>query len=380
VSYVAGLAATAQNGVLIKGGACLEALGNVSMVFFDKTGTLTQGDFSLRHLEVMSKHYSRVQVLQYLSLMEERASHPLAQALVNGAKNEGVKVPSTMFVHDHTFLPGEGISGVIDGLRVFVGNERLFSRLGLLQSLPRDKQQAIKAWEVEGGTVGFMSIGEEGLVCLYCITDAVRPESKQVLHDFSCMGIEVAMLTGDKRVTAVAIGESIGLSQEQIKSELLPEEKLSILMHAKAQAFQQRHSCHFLPAKNMVLMCGDGVNDAPSLAASDVGVAMGAGAALAMETADVTLMDCNLSKLCYSIKMGKRVIHKIKQNVTFSLIVKFVVLGFALAGKASLWGAIASDVGAMILVTLNGMSLLPLGRKKMQNSDLEETRSASTEV
>ncbi|KAL3906134.1 MAG: hypothetical protein SGILL_009397 [Bacillariaceae sp.] len=301
--------------------------------------------------------------------MEERASHPLAQALVNGAKNEGVQVPTTMFVQDHTFLPGEGISGIIDGVQIYVGNERLFSRLGLLGSLSEDQQQALKGWELEGATIGFMSIGEEGIVCLYSIADAVRPESKQVLLEFAAMGVDVAMLTGDKRDTALSIGQPIGLKQEQIRSELLPEDKLDMVVNAKAQSSQPTGSWRLLPAKNLVLMCGDGVNDAPSLAAADIGVAMGAGAALAMETADVTLMDSNLTKLCYSIKMGKRVIRKIKQNVAFSLIVKFIVLGFALAGKASLWGAILSDVGAMILVTLNGMALLPLKRSTTQPSD-----------
>ncbi|KAL3916554.1 MAG: hypothetical protein SGILL_005124 [Bacillariaceae sp.] len=353
-------------GVLVRGGATLEALGNVVHVFFDKTGTLTEGDFKILHLDTMSNAYSRMQVLQYLSLMEERASHPLAQALVNGAKAEGVNIPNTMFVQDHTFLPGEGISGQIDGLQVYVGNERLFSRLGLYAALPEEKKHSLKAWEIEGGTTGFMSIGDEGIVCMYCIADAVRPEAKEVVQKFNATGIHVAMLTGDRRDTALAIGQPIGLQQDQIKSELLPEEKLNIVVEAKADASKQTRACRILPAKNLVLMCGDGVNDAPSLAAADVGVAMGAGAALAMETADVTLMDSNLSKLCYSINMGARVINKIKQNVAFSLIVKFIVLGFALAGRASLWGAIASDVGAMILVTLNGMALLPLRSRKMQ--------------
>jgi len=366
VSYVAGLAATAQKGILIKGGAHLEALGNVSRVFFDKTGTLTEGQFKLLHLDTIGNAYDRKEVLQYLSLMEERASHPLAQALVNGAKAEGVKIPESLFVKDHTFLPGEGISGVINGLKIYAGNKRLFSRLGLLESLSPEKMKVVNDWEESGGTTGFMSVGNEGIVCLYSVADAVRQASKNVIEEFRTMGIDVIMLTGDRRGAALAVGRQIGLTEEQVKSELLPEQKLAIVTAAQRDASSQPNPMlpRLIPKKNLVLMCGDGVNDAPSLAAADIGVAMGTGAALAMESADVTLMDSNISKLSYSIRMGSRVINKIKQNVAFSLIIKFLVLGLALAGKASLWGAIASDVGAMILVTLNGMSLLPSKRNE----------------
>lgn len=370
VVYVAGLAAAAQNGVLIKGGAYLEALGKVDEIFFDKTGTLTEGKFKMLNLCTVSSKYTREQILQYLSLMEERASHPLAQSLVHGAKNEGIQIPDTLFVEDHTFLPGEGVTGTINDLRIYVGNERLFSRLELLEKLSVEKLKSLKELEAIGSTTGFMSIGDEGIVAWYCVADSIRPEAKSALDQFRAMGTSMSMLTGDRRDAALSIGHSVGLQDDQIQSELLPEEKLGQISAAKKKP-KATGSCFssLVSGQRVVMMVGDGVNDAPGLATADIGVAMGAGAALAMETADVTLMDSNLSKLFESVRMGKRVINKIKQNVVFSLFIKFLVLGFALANKASLWAAIASDVGAMMLVTLNGMSLLPRKRRPRTSFD-----------
>jgi Cd2+/Zn2+-exporting ATPase len=375
VSYVAGLAASAQRGILIKGGAHLEALGSVKTVCFDKTGTLTQGKFQLLHFDVFGQKKSRKEVLEYLALMEERASHPLAQALVEGAQNEGVKIPKGRFVRNHTFLAGEGVSGTIDGVDVHVGNVRLFERLGLYQALSNSEQKLVEEWETIG-TIGFMSIGDDGIVCAYCVADAIRPESAQVLSTLKELGIDVMMLTGDKKETAMSIGLSIGLAEKDIKSELFPEGKLSIVSNLKnGRPGGQSVLASFCSTRRLVLMCGDGVNDAPALAAADVGVAV-AGSALAMETADVTLLDSHLDKLVYCIKMGRSVIRKIKENVIFSLAVKFLVLGFALAGKAALWAAIASDVGAMLLVTLNSMMLLPSNGAKADLKLEESTKKA----
>lgn len=358
VSYVAGLAAMAQRGILVKGGAHLEALGMVKTVCFDKTGTLTNGKFQLLHLDVIGSGFSRVEVMEYIWLMEDRASHPLAQALIQGARNERINVPTDKFVRNHTFLAGEGVVGVVGNSQVYVGNARLFERLGLYTKLSISERQRVEEWG-KIGTVGFMSIGDEGIVCAYCVADAVRSESADVIQKLHNLSIDVLMLTGDHSSTASAVGLSIGLHEQQIKSQLLPEEKLSIVSEIQNDLSKGRSSLAMLcSTRHLVLMCGDGVNDAPALAAADVGVAM-AGSAVAMETADVTLLDPNLSKLVHALNMGRRVIRKIKENVAFSLFVKFLVLGFALAGKAALWAAIASDVGAMLLVTINSMLLLP---------------------
>ena len=360
IAYVAGLAATAQRGVLVKGGAFLEALGRVKSICVDKTGTLTNGEFALLHLEVFNSRYSREQVIQHLALMEERSSHPVANAIVERARNEKVSISPSMVLKQHALFPGEGVSGRIDGKEVYVGNERLFARLGFLDDLSDEARCLVASWKQIGGTIGFMSIEGSGIVCAYCAADGVREESYRVVSNLKERGIGITMLTGDNEQAASAIGRQVGLAPDEIKSGLLPEEKMDYLkgMMAAANGEPDASLFEFGRSRNIVLFCGDGVNDAPALATADVGVAMGAGAALAMETADVTLLDSNLEKLEKSIEVGRIVIRIIRENLVFCVVTKFIVLAFAIAGKTRLWAAIAADVGTMILVTLNAMTLL----------------------
>jgi len=320
---------------------------------------LTQGCFALNQLDVFGEKYSRKEVLQFLTMIEERASHPLAQALVDGAKNENIFASTCMSVKDHTFLPGEGVSGKINDLEIYVGNERLFKRLGTFDSLSQDIITKISDWESMGATIGLMSIEGAGIVCAYSVADAIRPESIEVVQSLLKMGIDVHMLTGDKKESAHAVGSLVGLSKYQVLSELLPENKLRFIGSLRSETTHRSFLTNPCAKRQLVLMCGDGVNDAPALAASDVGVAMGAGAAVAMETADITLLDSDLSKLLYSLKMGRRVIQKITENIVFSFVTKLIVMILALFGKANLWTAIGTDIGSMLLVTLNGMTLLP---------------------
>jgi len=313
--------------------------------------------------------------------MEERANHPLSLAIVDGARNEGIVSPKHKKVQDHTFMAGEGLSGKIDGKQIYIGNERLFKRLNMMEGFDMDMKNIVGNWEAMAGTVGFMSIEGAGLVCAYCVADAVRPESMEVVEALTKLGIDVHMLTGDNKDAAQAIGSLVGLKPEGINSQLLPAEKLSFITDLKSSQAGRSVMSNPFGRQELVAHVGDGVNDAPALAAADIGVAMGVGAALAMETADITLLDSNLTKLLYSVKMGRRVLRKIKENVIFSFVVKVIVLGFTIHGDVALWAAIVSDVGAMLLVTLNGMTLLPsskIDREKM--GDIENVTYRSQVV
>ncbi|KAL7537766.1 hypothetical protein ACHAWF_005894 [Thalassiosira exigua] len=364
VTYVAGLAAAAQKGIIVKGGQHLETLGRTKHIAFDKTGTLSEGIFQLLHFDVVGKSEDRKEVLAYLALMEASASHPLADAIVKGASNEGVDTPKVIKVKDHTLLPGEGITGIINGKKVHVGNQRLFDRLGSYQQLPKENAVRVDEWAQAGGTTGFISIEGKGIVGCYCVADRIRPEAALVVKGLKQMGIQITMLTGDQRPAAIGVGGQIGLQDSDVNSDLLPQDKLTAIREMVEEKKQEKKCWQ---AKRAVMMCGDGVNDAPALALADVSVAMGEGSALALETSDVTLMDSNLNKLLFIVRMGPRVIRTIIENITFSFVVKALVVGFTFAGRASLWAAIASDVGAMLVVTVNGMKLLP-SKKKVKNN------------
>ena len=288
--------------------------------------------------------------------MEAPSSHPLSATLVTAARHEGVSIPKDPSVRNHTVLKGEGVEAVVNEKKVYVGNKRLFERIGMYNTLPEKNQILAEEWSHAGGTVGFIGIGGEGIVGAFCVNDAVRDEAKDVIASLLQVGIDVLMLTGDGDGAAKAVANRIGLSDDAVHSQLLPEDK----MHFVGSLISPKSTrCAPCRPQSLVLMCGDGVNDAPALAVADVGVSMGEGAALAMEMSDVTLMDSNLHKLLYSIKMGIRVLGTIRENIAMSLLVKLVVVGLTFASKMTLLMAIVADVGTMLLVTLNGMKLLP---------------------
>ena len=315
---------------------------------------------------------SREEVFGYLTLMEAPAVHPLSDAIVKGAANEKVHIPK-LKTQNHTLLPGKGITATVAGKNIHVGNKRLFNRLCLYDLLPERVKDLTDDWAHSGGTIGFISIEGEGIVGAYSVADKVRDEAKNVVTSLKEMGIDITMITGDQRKTAVAIGSVLGLDEHDIRSDMLPEDKL-VEIRTKLQ-----DNCikkKWWSAKRGVMMVGDGVNDAPALALADVSVAMGEGAALAMDTADVTLMDSDLNKIIYIIRMGQKASRTIIENVVFSLVTKAIVMGFTVAGRVSLWAAIATDVGAMLIVTMNGMKLLPSSRKKTEIASLREAPSA----
>lgn len=358
VTYSAGLAAAAQRGIIIKGGSKLEALGNVKTVLLDKTGTITTGRFALSHLDVVGNAKSRKEVLELLAIMEAPSSHPLSACLVIAAKDEDVSVPTNVSLTQHTILKGEGVTALVDNNRVYVGNERLFKRLDMYEISSQECTKAIE-WGNEGGTVGYIGIENFGIIGMFCVKDTIRDEAHDVISSLLNSDIEVIMLTGDGDGAAQAVGKEIGLPTTNIQSQLLPEDKLhytSCLKGTSSDKHPSLSAC--VGKKKLILFVGDGVNDAPALSVADVGVAMGEGATIAMEMSDVTLMDSDLTKLVFSMKMGSKVIRTVKENISFSLVVNFVAVTLTFLGKMSLLWAIVSDVGTMLLVTLNGMKLL----------------------
>jgi Cd2+/Zn2+-exporting ATPase len=227
----------------------------------------------------------------------------------------------------------------------------------MYENLPQAYQGLAEDWGDKGGTVGFLGVEGEGIIGAFSMTDMIRDEAKETIETLMMRGIKVLMLTGDGEGAAKAVGRQVGLGESSIHYQLVPEDKLHYVAGIKQTA--PSNSFGLFRRQPKILFCGDGVNDAPALAVADVGVSMGEGAALAMEMSDVTLMDSNLSKLVYVIEMGTRVMFTVQENIILSLACKLVVVALTFGGYMTLLYAIASDVGVMLLVTLNGMKLLP---------------------
>ena len=209
------------------------------------------------HFNMISDIYTRKETMELLMAMESPSSHPLATALVTAARNEGViNVPTHLLVQDHTFLPGEGVEALVNSKKVYVGNTRLMKRLGFFNTISSDVIASTEAWSAAGGTIGFLCI-QSNIICTYSVADSVRPESNQVVSNLDKkFNIESIMLTGDNRHAAQVIGSQVGLSTENIKSELLPEQKLDIVTRFKNQS-ESNDKC-LRTDRRLVLMCGDG--------------------------------------------------------------------------------------------------------------------------
>jgi Cd2+/Zn2+-exporting ATPase len=257
VTYAAGLAATAQKGIIVKGGAKLEALGSIKTVMFDKTGTLTEGKFRLNQLETVGTKKSRREVVSLLAIMEAPSCHPLAASLVNAAKAEGIEKSPDVEVLNHSILQGEGVTALVDGERVYVGNESLFQRLGMYSRLGNDIKEKANNWNEDGGTVGYLGINGVGIVGMFCVSDGVRPEARNVVTSLIQDGVKVMMLTGDGDGAARAVANKVGVSMDYVQSRLSPDAKLHCV--ASELGLSKRKSTLF-SKKRLLLFVGDGVN------------------------------------------------------------------------------------------------------------------------
>ncbi|GLI95693.1 heavy metal translocating P-type ATPase [Methylocystis echinoides] len=337
VSIVAALASAARAGVLIKGGAYLELPARLKAVAMDKTGTITRGDPEVVRIAPFGNHTDG-ELLARAAALEARSTHPLARAILREAEERGVAVAPATEVQA---LKGKGLTGRFDGEQFWLGSHRYVVERG--QATTQSSQLA-EALEADGKTV--IAIGNERHVCgLIAVADTIRPEASEIVRQLHAAGVShIVMLTGDNRVTAEAIAREVGV--DEVYAELLPEDKVR-----KIEELVDRYG--------VVAMVGDGVNDAPALARASLGIAMGAiGSDAAIETADVALMTDDISKLPWLVRHAQRTLAIIWQNIVFSLGVKAIFMALTFAGLSTLWGAIAADVGASLLVIANALRLL----------------------
>jgi Zn2+/Cd2+-exporting ATPase len=339
VSVVASLAAAARSGVLIKGGAFVEAPATIQAIALDKTGTLTQGRPGVVAVLPHSGHTEQ-ELLAIAAGLETHSDHPLAHAILVHAERKAV-APAR--VTDFTILPGKGATGTIDGVPYWLGSHRYLEERG-------EETPAVHA-ELEqlastGRSVVVVGNGEH--VCgMIALADAVRPATRGAIARLRALGVRhVVMLTGDNRPTAEAVARYVGITE--VMAELLPADKVEAVESLAAKY-------------GAVAMVGDGVNDAPAMARATLGIAMGAaGSDAAIETADVALMSDDLAKVPWLMQHSRRTLAIIRQNISVSLGVKAVFVVLTLFGAASLWAAIASDMGVSLLVIANALRLLKI--------------------
>ncbi|WP_425474350.1 heavy metal translocating P-type ATPase [Sporomusa termitida] len=335
VSIVSAIGNSSRNGVLIKGGAYLEQMGGIQAIAFDKTGTLTHGRPVVTEILPIGKTNEQ-DLLSLAAAVEKWSEHPLALAIVEKAK-QLPRPPATNF----KALVGLGAQADVNGQTIYVGNLRLFEKLGL--SLEQHKAAMIDL-EEQGKTV--MLVGSATAIGgLIAVADTLRGNSRNAIRELRQAGMKhIAMLTGDNSRVAAAIATNLNL--DTYYSDLLPQDKV-----ATVQKLTKEYGS--------VVMVGDGVNDAPALAAANVGVAMGvAGSDTALETADIALMADDLGKLAYVINLSRKTVAIIKQNIGFAILIKVIFVIFTFFGFVDLWLAVLADMGSSILVTLNGMRLM----------------------
>jgi Cd2+/Zn2+-exporting ATPase len=334
VSIVSGLTGAARRGILIKGGAHLENAAAITTVCFDKTGTLTRGRPSLTNVVPLDGQ-KESEVLRLALGVERYSEHPLALAVLEHGRAFGISPPSSS---DFEALMGRGARATIEGETVYVGNERLARELGISNEAAT---AALTAFQSEGKTAVLVTTYRKALAVL-AISDEVRPEARSALDSLKETGIKrTIMLTGDNEVTARAVAGQVGVDEH--RAGLLPEDKVRIVRELEARG-------------ERVAFVGDGVNDAPALAAATLGVAMGAaGTDVALETADMALMGDDLTKLALAMRLSRQTLVVIRQNVWFSIAIKGVFLVLAVGGWATLWMAVAADMGASLLVVINGL-------------------------
>lgn len=332
-AIAASLSAGARRGLLMKGGAVLETVGKITAAAFDKTGTLTEGKPKVTDIVPLGR--DETEVLRLAAALEAGSSHPLATAILAKAAERNILAA---VARDSKALGGKGVSGSVDGLALFLGSPKAAASEA---ALPAEVATRIEALNQEGKTVSVLLAGgaPAGLIAM---RDEPREDAVAGLSALRAAGVRTLMLTGDNARTAQAIGGKLGL---EVHAELLPQDKQRIVNELKAQGLT-------------VAKIGDGINDAPALAAADIGIAMGGGTDVALETADAAVLHGRVSDVAGMVSLSRRTMTNIHQNITMALGLKAVFLVTTVAGITGLWPAILADTGATVLVTMNALRLL----------------------
>ena len=334
VTVVSGLASAARRGILIKGGVHLEQARLLKAIALDKTGTITEGKPRLVEWQMLTTSVPTARAEHIAAALAAHSDHPVSRAIAAGL------TPNSIEARSFAALSGRGIEADIDGERYVLGNHRLIEERGQCSA---EIEAVLHRHEQAGRSVSLLATAS-GVVALFAVADTTKPSSAAAIGELTAMGITPVMLTGDNQTTAEAIGREAGLTD--IRGNLLPEDKLAAI-----QAMQKQYGA--------TAMTGDGINDAPALAQADIGVAMGAaGTDIAMEAADVVVMNDDLRRIAETVRLSRRTHAVLWQNIALALGIKAAFLVLALFDNASMWMAVFADMGASLLVVFNGLRLL----------------------
>lgn len=337
ITIVSGLTNAMKNGILIKGGIFLEKFSKLKSIVFDKTGTLTIGMPMVQKVYNFNGH-SEEEIVKIAASGETKSEHPLGQAIVDYAQKLNIKLKQ---INSFSSIEGKGIQSEIQSKKYFIGSHKMFEEKGLCDNEVHNQLESI---ENENHTAVLIG-SEKEIYGIISIADSLRPEAQQSISLLKKKGIKnIGLLTGDNRRTANAVANKLGIDYQ--KSELLPTQKVKEIKELRKKY-------------ELIGMVGDGINDAPALASSSIGIAMGVrGTDIVLETADITLLKDDLLKLPYLFSLSKRTLRIIKQNITIALGLKFIFFVLAVPGWATLWMAVFADMGASLIVIFNGLRAL----------------------
>ena len=337
-AIAASLSSGARRGLLLKGGAVLETVGHVTAVALDKTGTLTEGKPVVT--DIVGLAATQSETLRLAAALETGSSHPLALAILRRAADDRIVIPAAA---DLTAIAGKGVTATSEGRQLFLGSPQAAAAIS---PLPADLLSHIETMNAAGKTVSVLVVDGQVFGAI-AMRDEPRPDAAAGIRSLRDAGIRVVMLTGDNASTGRAIADALGI--DDVRATLLPADKQRIIGELQAEGY-------------VVAKVGDGINDAPALAAADVGIAMGGGTDVALETADAAILQGRVSDIFAMIALSRRTMANIRQNITIALGLKAVFLVTTIVGVTGLWPAILADTGATVLVTINALRLLTPAR------------------